>query len=126
MTRAKLALVGVAALFLIAGIYLLQAQDHSSNYANRHVNQAGSAKLVNGSIEVKFEEGLFAKAANIRIVASPVGSWSGIFIKDISNAGFTAMSETGNLNAEFNWIAVGEIKEPPMSIYRDAIPQTNE
>ena len=123
MTRVKLALVTIIAIILVAGIYLLQAQDHN---ANKHVSQVGTAKLVNGSIDVKFQGNSFNKAFNIRVIATPIGSWSGIYIENISNAGFTAVSEVGDPNAEFSWIAIGEIKEPPLSIYRDAIPQENE
>ena len=129
MRKTTVVKIGIAALFLIASIYLLEAQNSGTEQGNYLIKRAllsGSAKLVNGSVEVKFKEGFSTRIENIRVVASPVGSWSGIVIKDVNRNGFTAISETGDPNSEFNWIAVGEFKEPAPSIRRDAVPKTNE
>lgn len=126
MTKTKVALVGVIALFLIASLYLLQAQDNSGYYLTRNTDQNGTAKLADGSVKVKFEGRSFNRATNIRIIVTPVGSWSGIYVKDVSNSGFTVVSETGNPNAEFNWIAIAETKEPATNIDRNFIPQYDE
>ncbi len=72
----------------------------------------GSATLVEGRADVKFSENLseFIKKNDlgIKILLTPVGSWSGIYVMSIDKDGFTVKSATGDQNAIFNWILVKE------------------
>ena len=36
-----------------------------------------------------------------------MGTWSGIYVVEQTGQGFSVKSETGDLNAKFNWIAIG-------------------
>jgi hypothetical protein len=73
----------------------------------------GSGELVNGEVSITFER-LFKEAISstipVKIIVTPVGTWSGIYVINVTAAGFTAKSENGDLNADFNWIAIGRRK----------------
>jgi spermidine/putrescine-binding protein len=125
MRRTSVIIISVLLLSLVAS-YILFAQGSTGDYNIVRVSQDGSAKLSGGSVQVSFVGRSFNKATNIKIIVTPVGSWSGIYVKDVTGTGFTAVSENGNPNAEFNWIALGDVKEPAMSIYRDDIPQSDD
>ena len=68
----------------------------------------GSAALVGGRADVKFKESLSKFASDIKVIVTPMGSWSGIYVMNISPDGFTVMSGAGDPNARFNWIVVRE------------------
>lgn len=75
----------------------------------------GTGTLVSGSAKINFER-LFSETISsespIRITVTSVGSWSGIYVSDdVTTKGFTAISENGNLNAKFNWIAIARRKD---------------
>jgi hypothetical protein len=73
----------------------------------------GTAQLTHGEASVDFDR-LFSEAISpdipIRVVVTPVGSWSGIYLQNATNSGFAVRSEAGDLNATFNWIAIGRRK----------------
>ena len=73
----------------------------------------GSGKLVNGELSLTFER-LFQEAISstvpVKVIVTPVGTWSGIYVVNVTSTGFTAKSENGDLNANFNWIAIGRRK----------------
>lgn len=73
----------------------------------------GTTTLTNGKAQIEFER-LFSETISseipIRVTVTPVGSWSGIYVTDVNTKGFNVASENGNLNAEFNWIAIGRRK----------------
>lgn len=73
----------------------------------------GSGKLVNGELSITFER-LFKEAISstvpVKVIVTPVGTWSGIYVVNVTSTGFTAKSENGDLNANFNWIAIGRRK----------------
>jgi hypothetical protein len=76
---------------------------------------SGSAKLVNGTAEIKYEEvflKLLPESNKIKIIVTPEGSWSAIYIVKSDNKGFAVKSESGDLNAHFNWIVTGEKRKP--------------
>jgi hypothetical protein len=70
----------------------------------------GSAQLVNGTATVEFER-LYKEAVSaarpVRVTVVPVGTWSGIYVVEQTGQGFSVKSESGDLNAKFNWIAIG-------------------
>jgi hypothetical protein len=68
---------------------------------------SGKAKLVGGKAYVKFESEL-SKTDEIAVIVTPINSWSGIYVKNVTKNGFEVNSETGDLNAEFYWIVVGK------------------
>jgi hypothetical protein len=73
----------------------------------------GTAQLTNGRASVAFSR-LFSEAISpdipVRVIVTSVGSWSGIYLDNATNSGFTVRSEAGDLNATFNWIAIGRRK----------------
>jgi hypothetical protein len=73
----------------------------------------GSGKLVNGEVSITFER-LFKEAISstipVKVIVTPVETWSGIYVINVTSTGFTAKSENGDLNADFNWIAIGRRK----------------
>jgi hypothetical protein len=70
----------------------------------------GTAQLISGTASVSFSR-LFSEAISsdvpVRVILTPAGSWSGMYIENVNSSGFTVRSETGNLNASFNWLAIG-------------------
>jgi len=73
----------------------------------------GEAQLKNGEAVVKFER-LFREAISekipVRVVVTPVGSWSGLYIVSSDSDGFVVKSGAGDPNVKFTWIAVGRRK----------------
>lgn len=80
--------------------------------AQLNVFAMGNAKLVNGIAEVKFDTAsvFMAKKSTLKVMITANGSWSGIYVTKVTKYGFTVKSETGDLNATFNWVLVGERK----------------
>ncbi len=70
----------------------------------------GKARLSGGEASILFER-LFSESISetspIKVIVTPVGSWSGIYVTEVNSSGFKVRSETGDLNCEFNWIAIG-------------------
>jgi hypothetical protein len=70
----------------------------------------GTSQLVNGTATVEFER-LYKEAISterpVRVVVVPAGSWSAIYVVSQTPTGFMVKSESGDLNAKFNWIAIG-------------------
>lgn len=113
--------VSLIVLFSVIGLHQVQAQEQlnrkpaitdPAKTSGVKVYLSGSAKLVEGKAEVKFREDLseFIKKddSGIKILVTPVGSWSGIYVMSIYKDGFTVKSATGDQNAIFNWILVKE------------------
>ncbi len=73
----------------------------------------GEAQLKNGEATVQFER-LFREAISdkipVRVVVTPVGSWSGLYIVSADSDGFVVKSGAGDPNCKFTWIAVGRRK----------------
>jgi len=87
-------------------LYSIEAPDVEF-YAN------GEAQLKNGEATVQFER-LFREAISdkipVRVVVTPVGSWSGLYIVSADHDGFVVKSGAGDPNCQFTWIAVGRRK----------------
>jgi len=70
----------------------------------------GEAQLKNGQATVRFER-LFREAISdqipVRVVVTPLGSWSGLYIVGSDSDGFVVKSGAGDPNVRFTWIAVG-------------------
>lgn len=69
----------------------------------------GRAKLSNGTCEIKFPlkiSEIVPEAYDIKVLIVPYGSWSGIYVTHIDESGFKCKSETGNLNAEFDYFVI--------------------
>ncbi|MCX6844161.1 MAG: hypothetical protein NTX53_18015 [candidate division WOR-3 bacterium] len=73
----------------------------------------GSAKLDGGEASVAFRD-LFSEIISsqvpVRVMITPVGSWSAMYIVQADHKGFTVRSEAGDLNAQFNWVAIARRK----------------
>jgi len=73
----------------------------------------GEAQLKNGEATVQFER-LFREAISdkipVRVVVTPVGSWSGLYIVSSDGDGFVVKSGAGDPSCKFTWIAVGRRK----------------
>ena len=115
-------IVGLVAAFLVVGLHKVLAQEKVGTPKPARVSVAtptcvvtpskayltGSAKLVGGSADVKFQDKFSGLAADIKVIVTPVGSWSGIYVENVSPNGFTARSGAGNPDAKFNWLAVSK------------------
>ncbi len=70
----------------------------------------GSARLLGGEATITFER-LFSETISasspIKVIVTPVGSWSGIYVTEVNSSGFKVRSETGDADCEFNWMAIG-------------------
>jgi len=81
---------------------------------NVEITDSGAGRLTNGEARVAFDR-IFAEsitgAADLRITATPVGAWSGLYVERIDGEGFTLRSAAGEKNVEFHWAAVGRAKD---------------
>jgi len=68
----------------------------------------GTSKLINGLAEIKFEDNLkefgVTDVSEIKVVATPINTFSALYITDLNLKGFKVKSEIGDKNAEFNYI----------------------
>ena len=66
---------------------------------------SGSFKLKDGVIQVDLSEQTMEclKNSNYSVIISPIGTWSGLYVKEINEKGFVVKSESGDLNAKFFW-----------------------
>ncbi len=73
----------------------------------------GTAQLKDGAATVRFER-LFREAISpdvpVRVIVTPVGGWSGLYVESADQKGFTVKSGAGDPNVTFNWIAIGRRK----------------
>jgi len=73
----------------------------------------GEAQLQDGAAVVEFER-LFREAISpdvpVRVIVTPVGGWSGLYVESADPDGFVVMSGAGDPNVTFNWIAIGRRK----------------
>ncbi len=87
-------------------LYAIEAPDVEF-YAN------GTAQLRDGTATVRFER-LFREAISpdvpVRVLVTPVGGWSGLYVVSADREGFTVQSGAGDPNVAFNWIAIGRRK----------------
>jgi hypothetical protein len=74
---------------------------------------SGRGRLSRGTARVEFDR-IFAEsisdADGLRVTATPIGGWSGLFVESIDGRGFDLRSEVGDENVEFHWVAVGRAK----------------
>lgn len=90
---------------------------------------SGRASLVNGEAQIVFER-LFQEAISpdipLKIILTPKGGWSGLYVSEESFSGFSVMSGAGEQNIEFDWIAIGRRKgyeERPIVSVLDVAPE---
>ncbi|MDQ7779410.1 MAG: hypothetical protein RDV41_06830, partial [Planctomycetota bacterium] len=83
---------------------------YASTSTDVKVNADGYAQLSNGICEVKFDPAfaeVISGEGRPTVTATPLGECEGVFITDISSAGFTVKEAHGGAsNVEFTWIAV--------------------
>lgn len=86
---------------------------------------SGTARLQGGEAHVEFDW-LFQEAISdlvpVRVVVTPVGSWSALYLSSADSIGFHVLSGAGDATAEFNWVAVGRRKgyeERPVTTFPD-------
>lgn len=74
---------------------------------------SGRASLVDGQTQVTFER-LFQEAIShhvpVKIILTPVGGWSGLYVSGQSASGFSVKSGAGEQNIDFDWLAIGRRK----------------
>ncbi|MGC8893246.1 MAG: hypothetical protein ACP5QG_00175 [candidate division WOR-3 bacterium] len=71
----------------------------------------GKARLENGVAHVEIPtEYRNVISGDIEVVATPIGTWSGIYVESATSESFTVRSGAGDPNAEFKWIAVATRK----------------
>jgi len=84
-------------------LYAIESPDVEF-YAN------GTAQLEDGVAMVRFER-LFREAISpdvpVRVIVTPVGSWSGLYVESQTPEGFVVRSGAGDASATFNWMAIG-------------------
>jgi hypothetical protein len=77
------------------------------------VISSGEGRLTSGSARVDFDR-LFAEsiagASGLRITATPIGSWSALYVEGVDASGFNLRSGDGDMDVAFNWVAVGRAK----------------
>ena len=90
---------------------------------------SGRASLVNGEAQVSFER-LFQEAVSsdipLKIILTPKGGWSGLYVSAQSFSGFSVMTGGGGQNVEFDWLAIGRRKgyeERPIAPVLDLGPE---
>jgi len=68
----------------------------------------GTSKLLNGLAEIKFEDDLkefgVTDVSEIKVVVTPINTFSGLYVTDLNLKGFKVKSEIGDKNAEFSYI----------------------
>ncbi len=73
----------------------------------------GTAQLKNGIVNITFDR-LFNEAISseipVRVILTPIDSWSGMYVENVTKNSFVARSGAGDANAKFNWIAIGRRK----------------
>ena len=82
-------------------------RDHAQR---RHID---CRRLVVGEARVDFDD-IFSEsitgAADLRVTATPVGSWSALYVERKDAGGFDLRSEAGDPNVEFDRVAVGRAR----------------
>jgi len=75
---------------------------------------SGRGRLSGGAARVEFDR-LFAESiagpSQVTVTVTPVGGWSGVYVKGIDAKGFDLLSEAGDPNVEFHWVAVGRSRQ---------------
>lgn len=74
---------------------------------------AGTGKLKNGIAVVEFPSyfsEFVSEATEIRVITTPEGSFSGLYVTEKTSSGFVVKSEVGDLNAKFNWLVIATLK----------------
>jgi hypothetical protein len=75
---------------------------------------SGRGRLSRGSARVEFDR-IFAESTSgpsgLRVTATPIGSWSALYVESIDGRGFNLRSGAGDGDVEFHWVAVGRAKD---------------
>ncbi len=80
---------------------------------------SGTGQLKDGKATISFAEisggdNIFEEAVSekvpVKVIVTPVGSWSALYVSESSTKGFTVLSASGDKNAKFNWIVIGRKK----------------
>ncbi|MEO0267190.1 MAG: hypothetical protein ABIM36_03530 [candidate division WOR-3 bacterium] len=113
----------ILAILIILSAFLYAQREDIITYKAfpTKVALTGRAKLSNGFCEVKFPvkvSDIVPEAYDIKVLVVPYGSWSGIYITHVDEFGFKCKSETGNLNAEFDYFVICRSKRA-ISKYTD-------
>lgn len=81
--------------------------------AYKEIIDHGKGKLSEGETYIEFSPSFsefVSMDVPVEITVTPVGSYSGIYIQSYNINGFYVKSEIGDLNCEFNWMAIGREK----------------
>jgi hypothetical protein len=74
---------------------------------------SGTGQLAGGECYVTFDR-LFQEAISkeipLRIILTPKDTWSGLYVAEKSHRGFRVKAVGGEVNAEFDWLAIGRRK----------------
>jgi hypothetical protein len=78
--------------------------------AYKEIIDHGKGRLSGGETYIEFNPSFsefISTDVPVDITVTPIGSYSGIYIESYNRNGFYVKSEIGDLNCEFNWIAIG-------------------
>jgi hypothetical protein len=81
--------------------------------AYKEIIDHGKGRLSGGETYIEFSSSFsefVSPDVPVEITVTPVGSYSGIYIQSYDINGFYVKSEIGDLNCEFNWMAIGREK----------------
>ncbi|MBU2689946.1 MAG: hypothetical protein KJ970_03395 [Candidatus Eisenbacteria bacterium] len=71
---------------------------------------SGSSRLIGDRVYVALDP-LFTESVSgevaVRVTLTPVGGWSAIYVESTSTEGFEVISEAGDPDVEFHWMACG-------------------
>lgn len=90
----------------------VRTASYASTSLSVDINAKGTANLVNGEAEVKFNKeysGLISSERPIVVTVTPMGETNGVYIVSVNKEGFK-IKENGNgtSNVSFSWIAIAE------------------
>mgnify|MGYP000308095653 FL=1 len=100
-------------LILTSFIYAQKVEIDKDMAAPIKIAFTGRAKLSNGFCEIKFPRKIseiIFEPYDIKVLIVPYRSWSGIYVLEVNEYGFKCKSETGDLNAEFDYFVICKSK----------------
>jgi hypothetical protein len=82
---------------------------HTMQSRDVEIVSSGTARLVNGTATIALDKEISSFVSgnvDLKITATPKGSWSGLYVSQQSGDRFVVKSDAGDLNASFDWIVI--------------------
>jgi hypothetical protein len=86
---------------------------HTIQSRDVEIVASGTSRLNNGSVTIALDSEINAFVSgnvDLKITATPKGSWSGLYVAQQSKGQFVVKSDAGDLNASFDWIVIAREK----------------